>query len=137
MTQQGLTQQSYQNQLGNCSHGPSGGWQPMASAPRNGTPIEVRCTYGAAPWYGLFRWTDEMSSEDQNGVVHTMRSQAKRWAKVGNDCSGFTEDSTFSWRPYAGQSQAYVDPTGGAQNTQKYWLDACRKLPRKKFLGIF
>lgn len=121
----------YQAQGGNCSQGlmsygqTSGGdgWRSFDSAPRDGTAIEVRCTYGVAPWYGLYRWTDEMTVT-QDGVTHIMHSQQKRWAKVGDDCSGFTEDHSFTWRPYGGQAQSYVDPTGGFQNDPRYWRQA-------------
>lgn len=91
-------------------------WQPMASAPRDGTAIEVRCTFGVAPWYGLYHWIDTPFGS--------------RWAKVGDENSGFTEDSTFMWRPYGGASKSYVDPTGGAQETSDYWIRAAGLNPR-------
>lgn len=88
------------------------GWRSMSDAPRDGSIIEVRCTYGVAPWYGLFQW-----------IVPSYGGKAE-WCKVGCEASGFTESDEFSWRPYA-SSGKYVDPTGGAQDSPEYWLRAC------------
>lgn len=98
------------------------GWLPMNSAPRDGTPIEIRCTYGVAPWYGLFQWTNKFTCE-QDGKIYEYTG-APRWAKIGDDASGFTEDDSFRWRPYHGGPASYVDPTDGAQNTPEYWRGA-------------
>lgn len=100
-----------------------GDWHSMESAPRDGTIIEVRCTYGVAPWYGIFRWTDEMSYQNQDGTTTKLKGEP-RWTKVGDDASGFTEDGTFTWRPYRNDGAAYVDPTGGFQNDPRYWRQA-------------
>lgn len=93
------------------------GWQPISSAPKDGTVIEVRCTYGVAPWYGLFRWTKQIT-------IDGATFDSPGWHRVGDDRIGFTEDSTFTWRPYNGASSAYVDPTDGAQMTDAYWRGA-------------
>lgn len=37
----------------------NGDWRPVATAPRDGTIVEMLETYGIAPWYGIFRWTRE------------------------------------------------------------------------------
>lgn len=91
------------------------GWQSMGTAPKDGTVVEICCTYGVAPWYGLYCYKDD------------------RWQRTDDERSGFTEDNSFHWRPYSnGQSSAqYVDPTGGAQNTRNYWLHACGHPPAK------
>lgn len=98
------------NQTGNYASyatslaGMSANWQPIITAPRDGTLIETRCEYGVAPWYGVFRWKDgRWQSED--GVTG-----------VG--------ETRLSWRPLTQHSWPYVDPTGGAQNTNEYWLRA-------------
>lgn len=83
-------------------------WRPITEAPRNGTVIEIRCTYGVAPWFGLYRWI----------------TPPGRWAKVGDDNFGFSEGPSFSWRPYHGVATEYVDPTGGAQDSMAYWRGA-------------
>lgn len=31
-------------------------WQPIETAPRDGTIVELRCTYGMEPWTGWFLW---------------------------------------------------------------------------------
>ncbi len=87
------------------------GWQPIATAPHDGTVVEVRCTYGVAPWYGIFRWTKREWGDEG-------------WVRVGDERSGFSEDPSFSWRPYAGATSSYVDPTGGAQDRPEYWRRA-------------
>lgn len=98
-------------------------WRPISSAPHDGTVIEVRCTYGVAPWYGIYRWTDTRKLRDQNGQESEWKSEPS-WVKVSDESSGFIEDSTFTWRPYSGRVSSYVDPTGGAQNSAAYWRGA-------------
>lgn len=103
--------------------GQSQGWLPISQAPRDGTIIEVRCTYGVAPWYGLYRWTSNTKFIGQDGKLFDV-VMAPRWAKVGDDSSGFTEGPTFTWRPYTRDPSAYSDPTGGLQNSAAYWRGA-------------
>jgi hypothetical protein len=113
------------------------GWQPIAAAPHDGTIIEVRNTYGVAPWFGLFRWTDKMSFRDQDGKTREMIGPP-RWAQVGQDQSSFDESKDFTWRPYSGSTSAYVDPTGGAQDSPAYWRGAVAEkygLPLNAFEG--
>jgi hypothetical protein len=97
-------------------------WQPITTAPKDGTIIEVRCTYGVAPWYGLFHWTKQITLLTQTGKLVT--SDSPGWHKVGEEASGFSEGPSFSWRPYKGTATAYVDPTGGMQNSAAYWRGA-------------
>ncbi len=96
-----------------------GGWKPMSSAPRDGTVVEMIETYGVAPWYGIFKWTDEAISTDQNGnTVHFKTS--KHWQQVDRN-GGLTDgDVCVFWRPYESTGE-YVDPTGGAQDSVTYW----------------
>lgn len=106
-------------------------WRPIASAPRDGTIIEVRCTYGVAPWYGLYHWTEKITVQgtvcDWQGTCKPAQKttvHSPGWHKVGDDASGIAEDNSFMWRPYKGTAQGYVDPTGGAQDTDQYWRHA-------------
>lgn len=85
---------------------PSSDWRSMDSAPRDGTVVEVMCTYGVAPWYGLYKW---------NGTG---------WYKAGDDRIGVGSESSLKWRPYHGDVTAYRDPTGGMQNDMAYWRGA-------------
>jgi hypothetical protein len=79
----------------------SGGWKPAASAPRDGTAVEMLETFGSAPWYGLFKWT-----KDQNGVGS--------WVNADNPKQGVVEDPCLFWRPYTSTGKPYVEPTEGA-----------------------
>lgn len=97
-------------------------WHPIGTAPKDGTVIEVRCTYGVAPWYGLFIWKEIVVLHDNNGESHEMRSPG--WKRVGDDSSSFEEGSSFTWRPYRGMTISYIDPTGGAQDSPAYWRGA-------------
>ncbi len=118
----------------------STGWRDMASAPHDGTPIEIRNTYGVAPWFGLFRWTAVGHREDSdctfsqkdgrpfvncypNGHVTEYTKSEPSWEEVSRPghfqlCD---RSETCHWRPYAGNVSAYTDPTGGAQFTSDYW----------------
>lgn len=80
-----------------------GGWKSVSSAPRDGTTVEMLETYGVAPWYGIFHFSEG------------------RWEKVGDRYSGVEEDGCLFWRPYGGAAGSYVDPTGGAQESVAYW----------------
>lgn len=107
-------------------------WRPIASAPRDGTIIEVRCTYGVAPWYGLYHWVSgpeevEALSLDADGTTKSHKvivTREPHWAKVGEPSLGFSEGPTFTWRPYQGNATQYIDPTGGAQDSPAYWRGA-------------
>lgn len=94
----------------------SGGWKPVATAPRDGTVVEMLETYGIAPWYGRFKWVkgDWISADDPNRGVH--------------------EDSCLFWRPLPkiAKGKPYVDPTNGQQNSTEYWCRAARKPYNKK-----
>ncbi len=80
-------------------------WKPASTAPRDGTVVEMAETYGTAPWYGVFKYV--------NG----------HWQKANSPNEGVSEDECLFWRPYKSNVAAYKDPTGGAQNTVKYWCD--------------
>ena len=95
-------------------------WQHLSTAPRDGTVVEMRCTYGVAPWYGLFRWTNEVIGPD--GTVLFTRDYPE-WVGYVDPSLSVTEDEHLRWRPYNG-SLPYVDPTGGAQNEGAYWRGA-------------
>jgi hypothetical protein len=81
-------------------------WQPIASAPRDGTIVEIENRYGVAPTYGIFRFV------------------AGGWQNANEPRRGAADEAYLRWRPYKGIAKEYVDPTAGAQNTVKYWCDA-------------
>jgi hypothetical protein len=93
-------------------------WLTMESAPRDGTIVEVRCTYGVAPWYGLYRWTNTNSPAAECGY---------EWTKATDSNMSVLDESCLMWRPYQGDVAAYVDPTGGAQDSGAYWRAAVAK----------
>ena len=93
-------------------------WRSMDTAPRDGTWVELKCTYGVAPWYCLARWTDEIS-HGQDGQMHTFKRSRFSWVK--REGGGPFEEGSLHWRPYAGEVTSYTDPTGGMQDNQAYW----------------
>lgn len=95
----------------------------MTAAPRDGTWVEVKNTHGVAPWYDLARWSKE------GAVFHISMGQSEpyieteckwRLRKGGSVCG----ESHLKWRPYTGDVEAYVDPTGGLQDDPAYWRGA-------------
>jgi hypothetical protein len=97
-------------------------WMPIESAPRDGTLVELKCTYGVAPWYCLASWTDQdfcYFSDGKNSGMQPYTRSEKAWIKQGG--GGPTDERYLYWRPYSGDAAAYVDPTGGMQNDMAYW----------------
>lgn len=104
-----------------------GNWQPVSTAPRDGTTVEMLETFGVAPWYGLFKWTKDDG-----------------WMRADGSSQGVMENYCLFWRPYKpAPTTPYVDPTGGAQDKVAYWCaymhiaydpktDACIDPTRKK-----
>lgn len=89
------------------------GWHQMATAPRDGTPVEIMNSYGVAPTYGLFRWAAMFSSNTPS------------WVGVDRPNTGLMPgDDHYCWRPYTGDPAAYVDPTNGMQADGAYWRGA-------------
>jgi hypothetical protein len=99
-------------------------WQPMSTAPHSGEPVEIRCTYGVAPWFGLYHWiaTPDTTVYPMDGRQPYM--QEGRWAKIGDDRHSLDADNSVSWRPYKGDVTQYIDPTHGAQDSPAYWRGA-------------
>lgn len=80
------------------------GWNNITEAPRDGTVIEVQNNWGIAPTYSICKW-----------------AEGRGWQDAADSSSGVTDGAHLSWRPYAGSVDAYLDPTGGAQNSEEYW----------------
>lgn len=96
------------------------GWRSMESAPRDGTMIEIQNNWGVAPWFGRFRWNDEDGRWRQVGSeVFNEEGRLIQWSACDAD------GDWLSWRPAPQHDGVYVDPTGGAQFTSEYWLQAC------------
>ncbi len=90
----------------------SNDWQPIKTAPRDGTVIETKCTYGVAPWYGLHKWDS-----------YEWRTE-KEWRSATDSRSSVTEGPYLYWRPFNGNPSEYVDPTNGVQEDMAYWRGA-------------
>lgn len=71
-------------------------WQDMNSAPRDGTVVEIKNSYGLLPTYGLFQWDTNWGG---------------KWSSATQPGSGLVSgvEHKFQWRPYAGDSANYVD----------------------------
>lgn len=107
-------------------------WRSIDAAPRDGTVIEVCCTYGVAPWYDLYRWTDEAilpHVETSEGVsVESLRPHKfgkPRWYSATKPGQGVSDEAHLFWRPTTQDPETYIDPTQGFQDTNAYWLQAC------------
>lgn len=98
------------------------GWRSMDTAPRDGTWVELKCTYGVAPWYCLARWTDEQIVYCGDGATKKFKGRQPSWVKP--DGGGPFDEASLHWRPYAGEVASYTEPTGGMQNDMAYWRGA-------------
>ena len=98
------------------------GWNSMDTAPRDGTWVEIKNTYGVAPWYCVARWTREDFARCSDGTRKKFEMPDPAW--VTPDGGGPCSEGSLHWRPYAGEVSAYIDPTGGMQNQMAYWRGA-------------
>jgi hypothetical protein len=85
-------------------------WQPIVSAARDGTVIEIKNDYGIAPWYGLHKWVS-----------------GRGWVSATDESSECGDGPWLTWRPYEGDPAQYTDPTNGAQESKEYWQAASGK----------
>ena len=83
----------------------TGNWQPILTAPRDGTIIEILNSYGAAPTYSINKWDGNIWKDAQGKPTFPC-----------NQC--------LFWRPFTDDPSKYVDPTNGAQETVAYWCAA-------------
>jgi hypothetical protein len=126
-----------------CSPPVGSGWCDMSTAPRDGTVVELCCTYGVVPWYGVYRWSDELTTRliicgtdgdgrptQRVGEPITGKSEAT-WRDHQDSSKSVRDEAYLSWRPYERRGAVYVDPTGGLQDTVGYWRRAC-SLPARE-----
>jgi hypothetical protein len=99
-------------------------WQPINTAPRDGTVIEIKCSHGIAPWYGLFKWTTERKAWGPNNSVYYYIDSKPAWVNIGKVGAYVENGPCLTWRPYIGTMENYVDPTRGAQDGMNYWRQA-------------
>lgn len=105
--------------------GSSDGWRSMETAPRDGTWVELKCSYGVAPWYCIARWTDEEVMRCVNGPSVTFKKSKPSWIKSSG--GGPFDERSLQWRPYSGEVADYKDPTGGMQDDPAYWRGAAAR----------
>jgi hypothetical protein len=115
-----------------------GGWRPMSEAPHDGSVIEVRCTWGVAPWFGLYAWVDGGWFKASKSTPGTLKPGETGRIDIAVPMDGqthilghknllaysFDDGPEFTWRSFKGDSASYVDPTGGAQDSEGYWRGA-------------
>lgn len=82
-------------------------FKSMDTAPRDGTIIEVMNSYGFRPTFALAQFIEDPHGGEFRGYPDSTRC--------------WVSESNLSWRPYDGDPDSYIDPTGGAQNTFRYW----------------
>jgi hypothetical protein len=102
-------------------------WQSIQTAPRDGTLIEIRNSYGIAPWYDIFRWHHCGDARD----VFEWQSVRRAGHSIMQGAEPF-----LSWRPFSGNIDFYTDPSHGAQDTPQYWRQAVARkynLPKNYF----
>lgn len=70
-------------------------WSPMTNAPRDGTVVELRCTYGD-PWTDLYRW-----KRAENEVLLTngdLVPANPRWCNLRDESRTISDEKYFQWR---------------------------------------
>lgn len=82
-------------------------WQTMETAPRDGTVVEIKNSYGLLPTFGLFRW------------------ERDSWRSATNPRGGLMEgvEHKFSWRPHNGDLSTYRDYNPSIED----WRRAARR----------
>jgi hypothetical protein len=91
-------------------------WQAMATAPRDGTTVELCCARCRTPWYGLYAWTQTVPPGPVNGetipriypqetVSVTLLPQdgpitldAPKWSNLVKAGYGIGNEAFFVWR---------------------------------------
>lgn len=102
-------------------------WNHMSTAPRDGTWIELKCSYGVAPWYGLARWTTDRyvyKPVSEGSGFEYYQSDTPTWilSEKGHSVS---DENYLEWRLWPYQDpDTYTDPTNGIQYSDSYWQGA-------------
>lgn len=74
-------------------------WQPINTAPHDGTIIEIENTWGVHPWHDLRQWSNE--NQWWQSVTKSNR---------GTTCENRASKVTCRWRPYGGNISTYRGP---------------------------
>lgn len=102
-----------------------GEWKSMDTAPRDGTIVELKCTRGVAPWYGIFQYTNKYTLVPFGTTeLMTFTDTESSWRGVPDASRGIASESSFQWREYQGDPCEYRDPTNGFQEDPRYWRQA-------------
>jgi hypothetical protein len=83
-------------------------WRSLASAPRDGTIVELECRYGTEPWYGLHRWTNERQAIDmQTGARQLCHDAPAAWVNAQDAAKALQDGPDLRWRRYDGTVAEY------------------------------
>lgn len=75
-------------------------WQSMASAPRNGTPIEIKTCAGS---HAVVQWVPEMCTiVEKGGRTSQVPMRSCAWKHVGYTTYYVGDESMTEWRAYHG-----------------------------------
>lgn len=99
-------------------------WRGMNTAPRDGSVVWLRCTYGYEPWEGRFRW----GSNSPFGNSWVNADDPRR----GVDCEGY-----LTWRPSKDQTGAVPAEPNPHQaqfdrENREFWRSARADLSRMR-----
>lgn len=85
------------------------GWHDIASAPKDGSTIEIEVRWGPKPWRGLFRWdAGKVHDIDPSERIQGEDLGATGWSGVPDANSGIILG--YAWRPFSGDPAKYEDP---------------------------
>lgn len=95
---------------------PVPGWGRIETAPHDGTTVEIANSAGWETTYGLYRWADG-EGWARSGPDYFNPQLPKDWPPGGLIGDG----PWYSWRPFNGDVNHYVDPTHGKQYSDNYF----------------
>jgi len=94
-------------------------WQPMSTAPRNGTIIEIECRYGVKPWRRLHKWSNVRRMEI-GGEIRELIFDEPSWVSIPNEANSIAFENSCVWRPWSGPIEEFHDPLAGFDEYEYY-----------------
>ena len=77
-------------------------WRSMATAPKDGTIIEIQCAYGIVPYSDLYRWVyddPEVARISSEELVPGETYSGGKWKKVSDPTRSLMEGPWLTWKP--------------------------------------